>query len=169
MLHMQIRTTAVGVASKRTSADEIPLGSLIFGYGPMLPFVLGAVGVLALPSPWPLITLRLLIIWGASILIFVAGVRRGYGFGNPRASTGAEIAAMLLYFVPGGIALVLGQEGQIAKALELLIFGFALVILVDRRAAARGNAPRHFGRLRGPQMAIAIASLVVVLIGLPLT
>lgn len=142
------------------------MGSLIFGYGPMLPFVLGAVGVWALPAPWPLITVRLLIIWGSSILIFVAGVRRGYGFGDPRASTGAEIISMLLYFVPGGIALVLGQEGQIAKALALLVFGFALVILLDRRAAVRGDAPRHFHRLRGPQMAIAVASLVAALVRL---
>ncbi len=107
--------------------------------------------------------MRLLIIWGSSILIFVAGIRRGYGFGDPHASTGTEITTMLLYFIPGGIALVLGQEGQVDKALALLIFGFALVILLDRQAAVRGDVPRHFRRLRGPQMAIAVASLVAAL------
>lgn len=126
----------------------------------MLPFVAAAVGIWVLPPPWPLIALRLLVIWAAAILIFVAGVRRGYGFGAPRASTRAEIAAMLFYFVPGAIALVLGEEGQAAHALELLIVGYALVIMLDRRAAERGDAPRHFRRLRGPQMAIAVASLI---------
>src|SRR4051812_18589037 len=93
----------------RPNNPRIPTDSLIFGFGPMLPFVAAAIGSWILPPPWPAIAIRLTIIWGSLILAFVAGVRRGFGFGAPSASTRAEIGAMLAYFVPAGLALVLAS------------------------------------------------------------
>lgn len=141
-------------------ASAIPLDSLIFGYGPMVPFVAAAVGAWSLPAPWPGFAIVLAIIWGALILSFVAGVRRGFGFGARTASTGAEIVAAIAYFVPAGVSLLFVSFGQPAPALWVLVIGFAVVILLDRRAARQGDAPVYFRRLRLPQMSIAILSLV---------
>ena len=145
----------------RADDPRIPINSIVFGFGPMLPLAVAALGAWLLPPPWPVLAVRLAIIWGALILVFVAGVRRGFGFGNPRASTSVEIATMLAYFVPAGLALVV-PAGPIALA--LLLVGYGLVPTLDTRAARTGNAPAHFARLRWPQMAIAIVSVAVLLL-----
>lgn len=132
----------------------------------MLPLVIAAVAIWIMPPPWPDIALRLAMIWAAAILIFVAGVRRGYGFGASSASTPVAIATTLTYFVPGSLALVMVTFGRFGLALTLLIVGFVLVAVLDRRAAVRGDAPAQFSRLRVPQMAIGIIALAVLLGGL---
>lgn len=142
----------------RPDDPHIPPNSIVFGFGPMLPLITAAIGAWALPAPWPGIATRLAIVWGAMILIFVAGVRRGFGFGRPSASTTVEIVTMLAYFIPAGLALVAPEPRW---SLGLLILGYALVILLDPIAARRGDAPAHFARLRSPQMGLALASLVV--------
>ena len=142
---------------------RIPPSSIVFGFGPMLPIAAAAIGALVLPRPWPEMAVQLAIIWGAIILAFVAGVRRGYGFGAPGASTRRAITAMLMYFVPAGLSLVFAHFDMLAAALALLILGFLLVIVADRHAAQTGDAPAHFARLRGPQMAIALIGLAVLL------
>ena len=140
---------------------RIPWNSIVFGYGPMLPLIAAAIGAWALPPPWPAIAIRLAIIWAAMILIFVAGVRRGFGFGLRSASTRIEIATMLAYFVPAGLALVSPRPFW---SLALLLLGFALVVILDPPAASRGDAPAHFARLRPPQMSLALASLAALAI-----
>lgn len=145
----------------RPDDPRIPANSIIFGYGPMLPLIAAAVGARLLPAPWPAIAVRLAIVWGAMILIFVAGVRRGFGFGNRAAATMVEIATMLAYFIPAGLALVAPDPRW---SLGLLVLGYALVIVLDPLAARRGDAPAHFARLRPPQMALALASLVALIL-----
>ncbi|MBB4616472.1 DUF3429 family protein [Sphingomonas abaci] len=145
----------------RPDDPRIPLNSIVFGFGPMLPLAAAALGAWLLPPPWPVLAVRLAIIWGALILVFVAGVRRGFGFGNPRASTAVEIATMLAYFVPAGLALVVPS---VRVALALLLLGYVLVPTLDTRAARAGNAPAHFARLRWPQMAIALVSIVALML-----
>ena len=147
-----------------TDPASIPLTSLVLGYGPMVPLAAAAVGSWTLPAPWPAIALALAIIWGALILALLGGVRRGFGFGDPAASTTNEIVAMLLYFVPAGIALVLANFGAPAPALALLIVGYGLVLILDRLAGQTGDAPPHFARLRGPQMGLALASFAALLV-----
>jgi hypothetical protein len=148
-------------------ATPVPLDSIVFGYGPMLPFVCAAVGAWVFDAPWPGMAVVLAIIWGAMILSFVAGVRRGYGFGSRAANTRAEIVSMIAYFVPAGLSLILVSFGRPAPALWVLVIGFALVIMLDQRAARAGDAPTYFARLRLPQMSIAIASLVVLVLRIP--
>lgn len=147
-------------------STAVPLDSLVFGYGPMIPFVAAVAGAWLLDAPWPGMAIVLAIIWGALILSFVAGVRRGYGFGSRVASTRAEIVSMIAYFVPAGLSLVIVSLGHPAPALWVLVVGFALVILLDRRAARNGDAPAYFSRLRPPQMSIAIISLIALAIRL---
>ncbi|MBR0552901.1 DUF3429 domain-containing protein [Stakelama marina] len=139
--------------------SRIPIDSLVFGYVPMLPFVAAALGVWLLPAPWPAIAVWLVVIWGGLILCFVGGVRRGYGFGNDRASTPAEIATMLVYFCLAGFALFLPWP---RLALLVLAAGFVIAAALDTHAARRGNAPAHFAKLRPPQFSIAVVSLLVI-------
>jgi uncharacterized membrane protein len=140
-------------------AAPIPRNSLIFGYGPMLPLAAAAFGAWLLPPPWPAIATDLAILWGALILAFVAGVRRGFGFGVERVALSTAIGAMLAYFVPAGVALMLFWAKLPVLALALLAMGYALVAALDRHAARRGDAPAHFARLRPPQMGIAVLAL----------
>jgi hypothetical protein len=129
----------------------------------MLPFLAAAAGAWTLPPPWPGIAIALAILWGGLILAFVAGVRRGFGFGVPSVPKGAAIGTMLGYFVPAGLALVLGRFGWPQAALALLLASYALAGWNDRRAALLGHAPRHFARLRPPQMACAVLGLAALL------
>lgn len=134
---------------------SIPTLSLVFGFGPMLPLAAAALGAWLLPPPWPLYAVNCAIVWGALVLSFIAGVRRGFGFGSERASTLAEIVVMLIYFVIAGVSLLVAPR----SALALLTGGYALVGLLDHVGAKRGNVPLHFARLRPWQALIAVASL----------
>jgi hypothetical protein len=153
-------------ATARPDQSEVPLSSLIFGYGPMAPLLAAALAVWSLKAPWAAAVASLAVIWGAMILVFIAGVRRGYGFGDPSASPSREIATMLVYFSLAGGALVCARFGAPTAAPAPLIAGFVLAAAFDRRGALSGDAPRHFARLRGPQMTIAALALAAVLVRL---
>ena len=139
---------------------HVPLDSIVFGYGPMLPLLAAGAGAWVLPGFWPLFALQAAILWGGVILIFLAGVRRGFGFGYPGASTAVEIATMLVYFLLGLAAIVVPRP---PLALGLLVLGYLLVALLDRRAAVAGNAPAHFARLRPTQMLLGALGLAAAL------
>lgn len=136
----------------------IPTSSIVLGYGPMLPLVAAAIGAWTLAGEWPLLAVRLAVIWGALILAFIGGVRRGYGFGAPAASTRTEIVTSIGYFTVAGLALVAPTA---SIALALLAIAYAGVGLLDGRAARRGDAPAHFARLRPPQLLLGAAALAV--------
>ena len=146
------------------ASANIPKDSLSFGYGPMLPFLAAALGACLLPPPWPHLARDMAILWGALILAFLAGVRRGFGFGAPQASTNVAIATMLLYFIGAGAARLLVWLSKPGAALALLLASYLLVPALDRRAALTGNAPAHFAKLRPPQMILASLSLAALLL-----
>jgi hypothetical protein len=159
------RTVDQAMSSSDTHRDHpVPRDALLFGYGSMIPFLAAATAAWTLPAPWPAYFVVMSIIWGALLLSFVAGVRRGYGFGNPGAWAKTEIVSVVAYVLPALTALTLVSLGSIASALFTLIIGFALVIACDRRAARCGNAPAYFLRLRGPQMSLAIVSLIALVV-----
>lgn len=150
---------------ERVERARIPADSVIFGYGPMVPFALGAAGA------WQGGTLGglavgLTIIWGTLILAFVAGVRRGFGFGNAKAVLAVELITMMIYFSISGIGLIAAYLGHPFVAVILLAVGFAMVALLDRHAALHGNAPGHFAQLRPLQMSIAVISLLAIAVRL---
>ena len=136
--------------------QRVPADSLIFGYGPMLPLVAAGAGAWTLPGGWPVLAIQLAIVWGALILSFIGGVRRGFGFATPGASTPIEIAAAATYVITAGLSLVVTRA---AIALALLTAGYALAALLDRRAALSGDAPAHFARLRPPQLLLGCGGL----------
>lgn len=135
---------------------DVPADGVLLGYGPMVPLVAAALGAWVLPPPWPFWAVQLGIIWGALVLAFIAGVRRGFGFGYPRASKPVEIATSIAYFTLAGLALVIGRP---SGALLPLIVGYVLAALLDRRAALAGNAPAYFATLRPRQLLIGAAGL----------
>lgn len=137
-------------------SPSIPVDSLIFGYGPMLPLVAAGAACWLLPGGWALLAIQCAIVWAALILSFIGGVRRGFGFATPGASTLAELAAAIAYVSLAGLALLVPRA---AIALSLLITGYALAALLDRRAAIRGDAPAHFAPLRPPQLLLGCAGL----------
>jgi hypothetical protein len=132
-----------------------PLSSLIFGIGPMLPLVAAGIGAWALPRAWPLLAVQLAIVWAATILAFIGGVRRGYGFGRS-LRTSAEIVASALDLLLAVAALLAPRP---STSLAILVVGFALAALLDRRAALAGDAPAHFAGLRPPQLLLGAAGL----------
>lgn len=142
----------------RADDPRVPANSALLGYGPMLPLVAAALAAWLTTGDLPSIALRLAIIWGALVLAFIAGVRRGFGFGVDRASTGSEIASSTGYFALAGLALVAPRADL---ALGLLVFGYLLAAVLDRRAALAGNAPFHFARLRPPQLGIGALALAL--------
>lgn len=139
-----------------TRRSTIPFDSIVFGFGPMLPLVAAGIGAWLLPAQMAMIVTQLAIVWGALILAFIGGVRRGFGFARADASTATEIAAAVGYFTIAGLALLVGYA---ATSVALLAAGFALAALLDRRAALAGNAPAHFARLRPPQLLLGCAGL----------
>lgn len=143
-------------------ATRIPPLSMVLGYGPMAVFpLLALIGWLA-PAPWPAVALAGGQGWGAVLLIFFAGVRRGLSFftaGGPRWS---QIATMFWFFLLGCAALLLAP----AIAYPLILVGYGSVALLDPPAARRGEAPAFFEQLRPPQMLVALigqAALLVLL------
>ncbi|MBW6527260.1 DUF3429 domain-containing protein [Sphingomonas sp. RHCKR7] len=136
--------------------SRVPADSIVFGYGPMLPLVAAGIGAWVLPEPWGVVAVRLAVIWGALILSFIGGVRRGFGFARAAASTAVELAAAVAYVTIAGLALLVPDA---AVAVALLAAGYALAALLDRRAALRGDAPAHFARLRVPQLLLGCAGL----------
>lgn len=143
-------------SARMDQRTHIPADSIVFGYGPMLPLVAAGIGAWVLPLGWGMLAVRLAIIWGALILSFIGGVRRGFGFATPRASTVIEIVAAVGYVTIAGLALVVPF---VSTSLALLAAGYALAALLDRRAALAGNAPAHFARLRPPQLLLGCAGL----------
>ena len=134
----------------------IPRNAIVLGFGPMLPLLAAGLGVWLLPGGWPILAIQLAIVWAALILAFIGGVRRGFGFAREEASTPVAIAAAGSYLAVALLALVVPRA---TMALMLLIVGYAVAALFDRRAALAGNAPAFFATLRPPQLLAGAAGM----------
>ncbi len=94
---------------------EVPWLSVVLGYGPMLPFVGGAVLAWVTRGAIRAEFVLLTILYTASILLFLAGVRRGLSFRtaggprwrrSPRCSGSTCSACIALFAVVEGFAIV---------------------------------------------------------------
>lgn len=146
-----------------TERPQVPWLSVVLGYGPMLP--LGAAAV----ASWILVgdvrngAIQSGAIYAASILAFLAGVRRGVSFrteGGPQVS---QLVTMAGLWLASFLALLCINIGMQEVAIGVLMVGYAAIAILDPIAARAGQAPLFFARLRRPQMLIAIASLVALL------
>ncbi|WP_375457066.1 DUF3429 domain-containing protein [uncultured Methylobacterium sp.] len=151
--------TLVTHESRRT-----PWLSVVLGYGPMLPFAAGAAAAWWWRNSWDELILLATILYGAAILLFFSGVRRGVSFRTEGGPTPVQIATMLALFGLGlGALLTVVILGDRVIALGLLIAGFVAVAILDPIAARRGEAPLFFARLRPLQIPIAVLSLAALL------
>ncbi|WP_183434706.1 DUF3429 domain-containing protein [Methylobacterium sp. R2-1] len=141
----------------------VPWLSVVFGYGPMLPFVAGAVLVWVLRGPTAEAVFTLTLLWACAILLFLSGVRRGVSFRTEGGATLAQIATMLSLFLLGYGAVIAFARGEPAIALGLLIVGFTEIAILDPIAARRGEVPLYFERLRPAQIPLAVLSLAALL------
>ena len=142
---------------------EVPWLSIVFGYGPMLPFAAGAAAAWILDGYWREEAILLTSLWAATILAFLSGVRRGLSFRTQGGEAVAQIATMLVLFILALAALVALTHGSPGSTVACLLVGFALIFVLDPIAARRGQAPLFFIRLRRPQMAIAVLRLATLL------
>jgi hypothetical protein len=144
--------------------DEVPALSIVLGFGPMLPFVIGAVATWCLSGFWRGEAVLLTVLWAAAILAFLAGVRRGLSFRTEGGPAVAQIVTMAGLFTLALGALVAIVHALALVAVSLVLVGFLLITILDPIAARQGQAPLFFARLRPPQMMIAVGSLVAVLV-----
>jgi hypothetical protein len=140
---------------------RVPALSIVLGYGPMLPIVFAAIGVWLLPPPWPIVATALALLWSASILIFLAGVRRGLSFRTPGGARPVQLVTMIWYFLLGVGAFAVSN---VSTSLVLLILGYVSVAILDPIAARRQEVPAHFARLRPLQMGLGVLALLAILI-----
>lgn len=143
-----------------STREPVPPLSLLFAGGPVLLILaLGIAGWVLPPAParfavaagW---------LWGTAILLFLAGVTRGLSFFSPGGPHRAQIVMMLWIFLLGFGALATPTWIGFA----LLILGYGSIAAYDPAAARAGLAPGYFARLRVPQMGVAIAGLVLMML-----
>ena len=146
-----------------TEPREVPWLSVIFGFGPMVPFVAGCGLAWADLAPGRAAWIDLTILWAASICAFLSGVRRGVSFRTMGGPTLAQILTMLWLFCAGSGALVLWWLHVPAVALGLLAVAYASIGILDPIAARSGQAPLFFARLRPVQMVLPVISLLALL------
>ncbi len=142
---------------------EVPWLSVVLGYGPMLPFVVGAAASWATRGFWRGEIVLVTMVWANAILAFLAGVRRGLSFRTEGGPAAAQIATMFCLFVLALLSALAIVHGFARIAVGATLAGFAAVMVLDPIAARQGQAPLFFARLRPPQIAIAVASLAVLL------
>jgi hypothetical protein len=160
------------VAIRVTEPRRVPPESLFFGGIAMVPFPVGA-ALAFLPGASGLLFANLTLLWGAAILTFLAGVRRGVSFRTEFGPTRAQLAMMMWLFLLGAIALflvalsdILGGTASDAAAAAMLGVGYASMIVLDPLAARHGEAPLFFERLRPVQMMIPSIAFAFVLVAL---
>ncbi|MCW6510055.1 DUF3429 domain-containing protein [Hyphomicrobiales bacterium BP6-180914] len=146
-----------------TEPRTVPWLSVVFGFGPMLPFVIGATLAWLDFRPGRNVWFDLVVIWAVSICTFLAGVRRGVSFRTMGGPTRRQMITMLWLFSAGSGALVLWWLGLPSLTLVLLAAAFTSIGILDPIAAQSGEAPLFFARLRPVQMVLPVVSLLSLL------
>ena len=100
------------------------------------------------------------LLWGAAILTFLAGARRGVSFRQPGGPTLSQLLTMLWVFCLGFGAIVATVWAYTLTATALEIVGYLSLAVLDPIAARNGEAPLFFASLRPIQMTIPIVALL---------
>lgn len=133
---------------------RIPPLSIAFGFGPALLLLALAAAAWLLPA-WTGHALLGAWLWGAAILLFLAGVARGTSFATGGAPDLRQVIRSIGLFLLGLAALA----SSFVYAFPLLALGYLLVGLFDPPEARRDRAPAHFARLRPAQAAMFVLAL----------
>ncbi|WP_102961359.1 DUF3429 domain-containing protein [Mangrovicella endophytica] len=141
-------------------ADEaVPPRSRLLGWFAVLPLAAGTLAMWLASDALSFLTVNLTLFWGAALLIFLGGVRRGYGFALADGGSAGTVATAIWLFAAGFLGLLGTVWGYPIAAAVLEIAGFLSLAVLDPIAARRGEAPRFFARLRPSQMLAASACL----------
>jgi hypothetical protein len=143
--------------------ESVPLSSVMLAYGPIGLMAAGAIGALWYTGELRVEIIRLTILWSATILAFLAGVRRGLSFRTEGGPAPVQMATMLCFFVLALGALVSVSFGHAIVASSALLFGFLIATIVDPIAAKAGQAPLFFLKLRPGQMVLGTAAMALLL------
>lgn len=138
---------------------SVPADGVLLGYGAMLPFPVALVVIWLGPEASSVLAVAALRLWGAAILIFLAGVRRGLSFRTPGGPRPAQLAMAFWLFAAGLAVLALPP----AAGFALQLAGYGSLLVLDPIAARRAEAPLYFARLRPVQMAIPVTSLALII------
>ncbi|MCE7029787.1 DUF3429 domain-containing protein [Jiella avicenniae] len=142
------------------AAEPPPIGALL-AFVAMLPIAAGAVYLWIGTEAEAFLTVNLTLFWGAAILTFLAGVRRGVSFRQPGGPTLMQLATMLWLYGLGFVAIVETVWAYTLTATALELVGYLSLAVLDPVAAKNGEAPLFFASLRPVQMAIPIVALPV--------
>lgn len=140
-------------------ATKAPATSVILGTAAMLPIVVGSALSLAV-ADLPALLIHAVILWAATVLCFLGGVRRGLSFRQNTGPTVRQLVTSLWLFVCGMGAIATPWP---ALSLALLLVGYGSVAILDPLAARRAEVPRYFAHFRPWQMAFPILGLLLVL------
>jgi|SRR6056297_231563 len=139
-----------------TDTPHVPLDGLVLGWGAMVPFaVLAAIGWWE--DAWADIAAMAAQLWGAGLLLFFAGVRRGLSFRTEGGPRFRQLAVFALLFCTGLLVLIV----PVKVALPIVAGAFIVLAVEDVHAAPRGEVPLYFRRLRPAQMTFAIVSVLL--------
>jgi hypothetical protein len=141
------------------NSSATPLRAKVFGYAAVAPIAAGVAATMFAPAIWRGTLFHAVVIWSASILCFLAGVRRGDSFHTPNGPTLLQMPGIFCVWAAGLAALVAAP----VLAVVALLIGFCGVAVFDTVAARHRLAPLFFARFRPIQMLIPIASLAVLL------
>lgn len=163
---MRTEPDEAGVERRVREPRRTPALSLLLGYGATAPLAAGALAAWLLDGRWVPLAAQLTALWGAAVLVFLAGVRRGLSFRTEGGPTAAQIATTFWLFALG-LASLWALSAPIAfrtvAALGPLLTGYASLAVLDPWAARRGEAPPFFARLRPVQMLVPVVSLAALL------
>ncbi|ORE97307.1 DUF3429 domain-containing protein [Aurantimonas sp. 22II-16-19i] len=140
-------------------AEPPPIGALL-AFGAMLPIAAGAIYLWIGGEAQSFLTVNMTLLWGAAILTFLAGARRGVSFRQPGGPTLSQLVTMLWVFGLGFGAIVATVWAYTLTATALEIVGYLSLAVLDPIAAKNGEAPLFFASLRPIQMTIPIVALL---------
>jgi hypothetical protein len=139
-------------------AQAIPSAAAVLGYAGALPFVVGATVLWLSDAGMGQAVHFAILTYGAVILSFMGGVRWGLEMVGPHSDApraGTLIVSVLPALIAWGALLISRPILQLA----ILIVAFAWLLLSDRGATRRGEAPAWYPGLRIPLTLTVEASL----------
>jgi hypothetical protein len=145
-----------GVQAPTDVTAGVPIAARWLGYAGLIPFVAGAV-ILWLAGPevrqW---VLGMFTGYAVVILSFMGAVHWGLAMRTEGAPATRQYAFSVLPALLAWSALAMPP----ALAMSCLIAGFVLLCIYDGAAAARGEAPAWYPRLRVPLTIVVVLCLI---------
>lgn len=143
--------------------SSVPTRSLVLGYLPIAPLVFAGLVVWFVGPNLFALAIEGAVLWSSILFFFLAGVRRGLSLFTEGGPQPAQILTVFWLFLVGIVVLVSPYS---TIALGMAALGFTSILVFDPRAARRGEVPGFFSALRPPQMGLAAAAMMSVLLSL---